>query len=405
MRSLHWSVISAYVEYFIADQDAGKVNPFEIEPRLSKFAEFYMNFLTPPEPRFEGKRKYISVGDSSAESSEMYGQLATGFRDSDPELSARLMGAWIASGRKHSGFFGTTLLMIDDEAPAKDPMLGNGTFPGWYSVLRNDWGTENETALWMVNGDFYRDHRHNDHGSMVIYALGAPISVDWGSIYYPHVPGGFMHSIVLPEENMDHSWDKDSPPLNAGHNVWSNSRQEGFLSFNTCAHAAGSFQSGSRLSWRRILTSIHPNPSYPIIVIQDDFDGEDAAISKISTLNLMAEGDNIRIESDNEDIVLSHSIPYFYSYQSPDVQILANMDTGNAALGDMNIEGGQAEVIMKRNRTDITIHGCPGFRKIKIPGIWKVRNSEDLALTISQDYTTIGLDYPGGKPLTLSMER
>jgi hypothetical protein len=60
------------------------------------------------------------------------------------------------------------------------------------------------------------------------------------------------------------------------------------------------------------------------------------------------------------------------------------MDTGNAALGDMNIEGGQAEVIMKRNRTDITIHGYPGFRKIKIPGIWKVRNSGDLALTLSQ---------------------
>jgi hypothetical protein len=48
----------------------------------------------------------------------------------------------------------------------------------------------------MVNGDFYRDHCHDDHGSVVIYALGAPISVDWGSIYYPHVPGGFMHNML-----------------------------------------------------------------------------------------------------------------------------------------------------------------------------------------------------------------
>lgn len=117
------------------------------------------------------------------------------------------------------------------------------------------------------------------------------------------------------------------------------------------------------------------------------------------------EGDNIRIKSDNEDILIHRFVPYFYSYQSPDVQILANMDTGNALFGDMSIEGGQAEVVVMKNRATITIHGYPGFRKIKIPGIWKTGNSGDLALTISQDYTTIGLDYSGGKPLTFSMER
>ena len=60
---------------------------------------------------------------------------------------------------------------------------------------------------------------------------------------------------------------------------------------------------------------------------------------------------------------------------------------------------------MKKNKVAIAIHGCPGLRKIKIPGIWKVRNSSDLALTFSQNYTTMVLDYPGGKPLTFSMER
>jgi hypothetical protein len=270
----------------------GEVDPFAIEPRLKKFAEFYLNFLTPPEVRLGNVRKYISVGDSSTESSELYGQLATGFKDADFELSKRLMGAWIASGKKHSGFFGTTLLMIDEEAPSEDPNLSNATYNGWYSVLRNGWNTKNETALWMVNGDFYFDHRHADQGTLVMYALGAPLSIDWGSIYYPRVDGGYMHSIILPESEIGFAWDQDSPALNAGDwRLWLNSQQSNFFSFDTCAHAEGSFQYKQNLTWRRSLTSIHPNPDYPIIIIRDSFEGIDKDISKVFTLNLMADGE------------------------------------------------------------------------------------------------------------------
>src|SRR5439155_207099 len=90
-----------------------------------------------------------------------------GYRD----FCSRLMGAWQASGKPQSGFFGTTLLTIDDTLPAGDPQLGDATFLGYYSVLRHGWGTPDETAVWIVNGDFYTDHRHEDHGSVVIYAL------------------------------------------------------------------------------------------------------------------------------------------------------------------------------------------------------------------------------------------
>jgi hypothetical protein len=270
----------------------GKVDPFKTEPRLPKFADFYMNFLTPPEPRFNSNRKYVSFGDSSTESSEMYGQLATGFRNADPKLSAKLMGAWNAGGKKQSGFFGTTLIMIDEDAPSSDPNLGNATFPGYYSVIRNGWGTKNETAIWVINGDFYRDHRHADQGNVVIYALGAPLSVDWGSLYYPRVGGGFMHSIVTTEKDIGQSWDKDNPSLDSfDYRLWRNSKQEAFLSFDTCAYAVSSFQMGDGLVWNRSISSIHADPDHPVIVIHDKFDGKDANISKIFNLNLMAEGD------------------------------------------------------------------------------------------------------------------
>src|SRR5262249_25613563 len=120
-------------------------DPFKEEPRLAKFGEFYLNLLTPPEPRVGGKRALIALGGSSREPSDLFGVLGTGFRHADPRLSARLMGAWHANGRPHSGFFGTTYVMIDGSLPASDPKLRDATFPGYYSVLRHGWGTPNET--------------------------------------------------------------------------------------------------------------------------------------------------------------------------------------------------------------------------------------------------------------------
>ncbi len=288
-------------------------DPFRAEDRLSRFAEFYMNFLTPPEVRFGGARKLISVGDGSTQGSELYGVLASGFRSTNPVLSARLMGAWRAVGSPHSSFFGPTVLKIAEAAPAKDPSLGDATFPGWYSVLRHGWGTESETAVWFVNGDFYRDHRHVDHGSLVMYALGAPLSLDWGSTYEPQVLGGFMHSLVVPESSIGspgqfeqeatgaarrppHGWDRDNPPLDAaglvwGHAPWSESTQEAFLSFSTAAYARARFKSSRGGTWKRSVYSIRPDEAHPIIVIADQFSGPDAAEGRVFSLNLTAQGD------------------------------------------------------------------------------------------------------------------
>jgi hypothetical protein len=267
----------------------GNADPFKTEDRLSRFADFYLNFLTPPEVRFGGTRKLISVGDGSSESSQIFGPLATGFSKANPDLSARLMGAWHAVGKPHSGFFGSTVLMINEEAPFQTPALANASFPGWYSVLRHGWGTKNETALWFINGDFYRDHRHYDHGSLVLYALGAPLSIDWGSMYSPHVPGGFMHSVVLPTSSIKHAWDQDSPPLDGGV-AWTESKQEAFVSFNTAAYASASFRSKNGALWTRSVSSIHPREDQPIIAIRDQFAGSDAKAGKVFSLNLMAEG-------------------------------------------------------------------------------------------------------------------
>jgi hypothetical protein len=147
----------------------GGTDPFRDWPKLAKFAEFFLNLQTPPEPRMGGKRALVTLGDSGVETSEIFGLLGTGFRDADPRLSKRLMEAWAAGGKQHSFFFGTTTVMIDDtlapspgpvasgqeparagEAPAAPPRssvapLADATFPGYCSVLRHGWNTQDET--------------------------------------------------------------------------------------------------------------------------------------------------------------------------------------------------------------------------------------------------------------------
>jgi hypothetical protein len=176
-------------------------DPFRTQPRLSKFSECLSHLLSPPEPRFGGRRKTVSFGDGSTVSSELYGQLATGFRGVNDTLSERLMAAWRQEDA-HSGFFGSSVLKINEALPDRSPMLGDANFPGALTVLRHGFGTADETAAWLINGDFYRDHYHCDLGAVMLYALGSPISVRWGSLYQPRMAGSWMQNVVVPDAGL-----------------------------------------------------------------------------------------------------------------------------------------------------------------------------------------------------------
>ena len=269
----------------------GKSDPFRTEPRLAKFAEFYLNLLTPPELRFPGKpRSYIALGDSSTEASPLFGQLGTAFRDADPTLSRRLMAAWQVSGKPHSGFFGTTTMAIDDRLPSDNPALGSATFPGYYSVLRSGWGTSDETAAWIVNGDFYRDHRSNDSGNVVLYALGVPLSVHWGSMYSPQTPGAYYHSSIVLESELGRPWNQPSPPLDTAVDVvWHKSAEVGFATSAVVDTSVSKFL-GNGIDWTRRLQIYRIDRSMPVITIRDTFEGNEASAPKIFSLNLLAMG-------------------------------------------------------------------------------------------------------------------
>ncbi len=267
----------------------GLVDAFQVEPRLKKYAEFEMNFSTPPDPRFDNRRVRPAIGDSEpGEATEFLGQLATAYADIDPDLSARLMGAWKQAGKPESDFHGATILKIDETLPEADPKLASIHFEGWYSALRFGWGTPNETVAWFVNGGFYSDHASNDLGEPIIYALSAPLSLDFGTMYSPHSPGGFLHSVVLPEASIGAPWLQNPPDVTKGPR-WRQPVTEEFASEPRQAWSRARFTMGET-TWTRTVKVAMLRDDLPAIGIRDEFGGGDAEASKVFLLNLMADG-------------------------------------------------------------------------------------------------------------------
>jgi len=266
-------------------------DPFKIEPRLAKFGEYILQLQTPPEIRFGGLRKTVSFGDGSTESTEIYGQLGTAFREVDDALSEQLMWAWRRMGAPHSGFSGSSVLKIDENLPDRAPKLGSAHFPGALTVLRHGFGTGYETAAWLISGEFYRDHIHCDLGAVMLYALGAPIAVHWGSFYQPHVRGAWMQNVVVPEAQLKERWDSA--------NV---STQDCFGNRNQTIVSAGLVETPARASaqvtlsnldqrssWYRTASLYYENEASPVLRIRDEFVEENEANKqKIFSIGLMA---------------------------------------------------------------------------------------------------------------------
>ncbi|MHB9025188.1 MAG: hypothetical protein ACYC7E_13620 [Armatimonadota bacterium] len=285
----------------LAAQHLGLGDAFVSETRLAKFAHFYLNVMTPPECRFGGLRKMLPIGDSSTSSSVIPALLATGFAKSQPALSAQLMGAWRAMGGPLSAL-SPAAQAINQELPGAPPMLGDAAYPGYYSVLRYGCNTPEETAAWCVNGNTYGDHAHNDLGTVVYYALGAPLSLDWSG-RYPSTKAGIYHSTVIEEKYFGHPWDSEAwvDPYDpretggaglSGHSGYvapASATQEGLLSFTAASRMASRIEHRG-LVWRRTITQMHLDPAHPLLFMQDRFSGQAPDQPKIFTMNFLADG-------------------------------------------------------------------------------------------------------------------
>jgi hypothetical protein len=156
-------------------------------------------------------------------------------------------------------------------------------------VLRAGWGTPNETALWLLDGDFYQDHRHYDQGAIALYALGVPLSLNWGSLYQPQTPGAYLQSTVLPESQLGIPWNQDGVPLDTGA-VWQTSRLQSFVALPNGGYVQASYTAADGTTWLRSIYTVQTDLGAPVIVFRDSFTGTAADAAKVFSINLMAEG-------------------------------------------------------------------------------------------------------------------
>ncbi len=267
------------------------------DPKWAAYANWELSIQTPPEPRFGNLRKGYSNGDGNTEGDARLGMLGTALFSVNPQLSGNLMWAWqqnnSATHLTEDAQFVTTLAVIDPTLPAIPPQLSSINVPGYHSVERHNFGAAQETAVWFINGGFYSTggHRHYDDGQVSIYALSAPLAIDWNAnAGYPSTAGRFMHDSIVFDSELTHPWSADNAGLLDAATLLNNPVNTEFAAFSNSTTATGAFTTKDGTVWTRTVRTMAFNPSYPIIAVSDNFSGPSAGASKTLTWNLMASG-------------------------------------------------------------------------------------------------------------------
>jgi hypothetical protein len=252
-------------------KQAGVANLFtEQKARISKFISFFTSLLTPPSVRFKGDRKLVSIGDGSEESAALFGLLASGYEDSDPSLSKRLYGIF-QNGPERLTIFGTIAMAVDFQK-VDPPLLKipSSDYTGYLSHLRSGTNTDNETAAWIVNGEFYSDHRHDDRGEVIIYALKTPLSLSRSCFYYPRADDARIRSEVIPVNEFK-EWNTANQPIasnSPGGTSWNSSESIAFADLGTSVVSLSKI-SGKDKIWYRQVAMINIKKDQPVIILYD----------------------------------------------------------------------------------------------------------------------------------------
>jgi hypothetical protein len=145
-------------------------------------AQFTMNLLTPPDPRF-GARIVPGWGHEGLDFSCHYLVAANAVRGFDPKLAACFAWAWNASGKplggQHDAGFSPRAQANSDLLATLPPglvppQLASTWLPGFGATLRAHADDPNETLLQLHQG-YQVSHCDENQGDFVLYAKGAPL--------------------------------------------------------------------------------------------------------------------------------------------------------------------------------------------------------------------------------------
>ena len=168
-------------------------------PYLKSTMLYGAQVMTAVDPRL-GVRTLPAIGNGSHEPISHFGRMAAGTATSDPEYSSWMQWAWQEMGSLY--WHENDELSIDASLPARPPDMSSRHFPGFGTVMRSHFDDPNETYLVFRMG---RNHEHyeNDQGSIILYSKGAPLVLDFGSIYQPTMLRPWMHNRVSIDHKVD----------------------------------------------------------------------------------------------------------------------------------------------------------------------------------------------------------
>jgi hypothetical protein len=186
------AAIASDLAVLLANQDTVDISP--ILPRLRALAEWRLTILPPPDPRF-GVSTLVTLGDTPYHGDNIAALLGMTLAKADPHRAAQCFWAHRRSGGQ-AGSFVNPLFLIDNSLADSPPKLTSKHFPGFGAVLRTGTLATDEAYLCYYHGKFSWGHYHSDQGTLVFYAKGAPLLMDFGSQYVPNIRQACFHNTL-----------------------------------------------------------------------------------------------------------------------------------------------------------------------------------------------------------------
>jgi len=169
--------------------DAAKINNLLLENDLKdsfnsalfkKTMEFLPEWLTPPDPRFNGYRVVIPLGNSSYQSVPVnFGEeMISYYKDRNPEMASMIQ--WFTNQTLPEE---KKVKIVEKEIA---PKLKSKHFEDYGVAFHHGYGTEYETLFHMIAGDCDGHYEwESDQMSYTLYAKGQPINLHFGNGYFP----------------------------------------------------------------------------------------------------------------------------------------------------------------------------------------------------------------------------
>jgi hypothetical protein len=158
--------------------------------RLLKVALYHANLVTPPDPRVHHVRHLPEFGDCFNLQTDKHAERGrpTYWKDLVPVLQQsqpKEMGQVLWALGERTG--PVPIVPIDGRSRQ---------VAGFGAVFRHAFDTPNESYLAVHQDSFGFGHYHFDLGALYFFGKGAPLCVDWPSLYEPQITEAWMHNCV-----------------------------------------------------------------------------------------------------------------------------------------------------------------------------------------------------------------